>query len=554
MILAAGLGTRLLPLTRNRPKPLFTLGNRPILDILITRLRDAGFDGILVNTHHLHEMIHDYVASRDYDIPVWLRHEPQILGTGGAIKNVEDLWDDRPLLVVNGDVFTDIDFRRVYDSHSAHDHWVTMVLHHRQPFNNVRVDRENRVVGFLRNDTASPDARLLAFTGIHVLSRAVLDFIPEDTFTSIIDTYERLIEQGHTIRGLVVSDHYWHDIGTPSGYRQAATEAVARSTLAKLASRETQKPLVWTDLKGDGSDRIWQRVSAGGRSIVLVNHGISPEGQICEADAFWSIGRHLEAKGIPVPHLYGFHRPSGVIAMADLGDLHLQELVSAQKTASPLSIYRPVIDLLVDLGIKGREDFDTAWTYQTPYYDRQVIREKECDYFLREFVNGLMGRNVDPESLQTDFSYLADRGLSATYQGLLHRDFQSRNILVYRDNAYVIDYQGARLGPLAYDLAALLIDPYVGLDADVQDRLLAYYIERLGSYMSVDPGAFRHTYRYCAVNRNLQILGAFGFLTRVKGKRWFHAYVPAAVNSLKYHLSRIDPEACTTLKAIVQDF
>jgi len=556
MILAAGLGTRLLPYTRTRPKPLFTIGNRPILDILIERLRKGGFSGVIINSHHLSELIADFVEKQQYEIPVCLRHEPQILGTGGAVKNVEDLWDRDPLLIVNGDIFTDIDFKSVYDFHLTRDAWVTMVLHDRPAYNNVWVDDQDDqddqgwVVGF--GETPPQGLSLLAYTGVQVLSREILDFIPKDSAVSIIDVYRNLIDRGHAIGTQVVSGHYWHDIGTPAGYEQAAAEAAARKTLTALDTDTGGGTLAWKILEGDGSDRSWHRISAGGHSVILAKHGISPEARVCEADAFVAIGRHLEAKGIAVPHIHHFDRPAGIVVMEDLGDCHFQEVVVGEKDRGKrISLYKPVIDTLVAMAVRGVEDFDTTWTYQTPHYDRHVIREKECDYFLREFVVGFRGLNTIPEGLEADFDLLSKRGLCPEYTGFVHRDFQSRNLLVHRGTCHVIDFQGGRLGPLPYDLAALLIDPYVSLGPEIEDALLSYYLERLARYRSVDPEAFRYAYRYCAVNRNLQALGAFAFLSRAKGKPRFEAYIPSALNSLKFNLRRIEPEACPNLKKLV---
>ena len=96
LILAAGYGTRLRPYTDFTPKPLFTIDGRPLLDILITQLIEAGCSGIIINTHHLHQKIEAFIAEQNYAVPVHLRHETRILGTGGAIKNVSDFWDDKP--------------------------------------------------------------------------------------------------------------------------------------------------------------------------------------------------------------------------------------------------------------------------------------------------------------------------------------------------------------------------------------------------------------------------------------------------------------------------
>jgi aminoglycoside/choline kinase family phosphotransferase len=135
----------------------------------------------------------------------------------------------------------------------------------------------------------------------------------------------------------------------------------------------------------------------------------------------------------------------------------------------------------------------------------------------------------------------------------LHRDFQSRNILVDRDKYYIIDFQAARLGPLQYDLASLLIDPYVRLASSTQEKLLMYYVERLSDSVPVNEAEFIYSYKYCAISRNLQILGAFGFLSKVKGKKDFEAYIPAAINSLKRNLDMIEPQVCPQLRSIVKE-
>ena len=117
MILAAGLGTRLRPHTLHTPKPLFTINQRPVLDLTIERLARIGCLRIIVNTHHLHQKINDHVARGDYPVAITTRYEPEILGTGGGIANIADLWDHGTLLVINGDIVCDIDLASVLDSH-----------------------------------------------------------------------------------------------------------------------------------------------------------------------------------------------------------------------------------------------------------------------------------------------------------------------------------------------------------------------------------------------------------------------------------------------------
>ncbi|OEU52321.1 MAG: hypothetical protein BA861_07750 [Desulfobacterales bacterium S3730MH5] len=567
MILAAGLGTRLLPLTENRPKPLFPILDRPLIDILIGRLERSGCETVIINTHHRAEMIDEFVKRQGYSIPVQTRYEPTILGTGGAIKNVEDFWDDQPFLVINGDIFTSIDLGAVYRFHLNHKHPVTFVLHDYPKYNHVWVDKSDHVRGFGHTvpcpnsprGIAGPmpdaaDYRQLAFTGIHVIDPQVLRFIPKGAFCSIIDVYREMIHEGLTIKASMAGNHYWHDIGTITGYREATREALARTAFETVFPDAGSGGLVWSKLKGDGSDRTWYRVTRAKDSLIVVDHGPPPKPQACEADAFAAIGRHLRQKGILVPRIYAYDRASGLVVLEDLGDLHLQTVIRRTANTEEVSDhYKAVIDLLITMGVEGAKEFDPAYTYQTAHYDRQLILERESKYFVQAFLNGYQGLHIEFENLKEEFELLAQTALKGGYIGFLHRDFQSRNILVKDHNYYSIDFQAGRLGPLQYDLASLLIDPYVELPRGIQETLLSYYLSKLSDLMPVDPADFLHAYKYCAINRNLQILGAFAFLSRVKGKKYFETYIPPAVISLKARFRSIEQSEYPRLSRTIQD-
>jgi aminoglycoside/choline kinase family phosphotransferase len=573
MILAAGLGTRLLPLTEKRPKPLFPILDRPLLDILIQWLQDAGCEAVIINTHHLGHMIDEFLEAQAYDIPVLTRHESTILGTGGGIKNVEDFWDDDPFIVVNGDILTNIDPGAAYRFHLKHRPAATLVLHDYPQFNHVWVDPSDHIKGFghtqpcpplSREDIKEPsqydteqgtgaEFRKLAFTGIHVMEPESLRFIPPSVFSSIIDAYCAMIQSGLALKGLPADRHFWHDIGSMGGYRKATRDALARRTFREIFPDAGSDAPVWSRLQGDGSDRIWYRVVRGNDSLILVDHGPPPEWSTCEADSYAGIGQHLHSKGVPVPRILAYHRPSGVIAVEDLGDINLQHLV--KQTADKEEVfghYTEIIDLLITMSLEGAKGFDPGLTYQTARYDKELILDREARYFVEAFLNDYLGMSVHFQALESEFEILAEEALRHPYTGLLHRDFQSRNILVRNGNYYFIDFQGARLGPLPYDLASLLIDPYVELPQNLQKRLLQYAAERFAHCVPVDTDAFVHAYHYCAVNRNLQILGAFAFLSKTKGKKDFDTYIPPALSSLKKNLLKVEEDTCRQLRRLVE--
>jgi aminoglycoside/choline kinase family phosphotransferase len=205
-----------------------------------------------------------------------------------------------------------------------------------------------------------------------------------------------------------------------------------------------------------------------------------------------------------------------------------------------LSAYRAVIDEVIRMAIEGARGFDPVWTFQTPAYTREVILERECRYFRDAFLVDHAGLVVN-DDLSDEFNRIADGALDGSEPGFMHRDCQSRNIMVKDGRFYFIDFQGGRLGPPQYDLAALLIDPYVELAPDEQEALLEYAMQRLALRRPLDPARFRHGFGCCALARNLQILGAFGFLSTRKGKTQFARYIPAALRSLETRLAGIEP-------------
>jgi len=562
LILAAGFGTRLRPHTERLPKPLFPIDGHPILDITIRRLMDAGIDGIVVNTHHLHQQIAEFIQSRNYPIPVATRFEETILGTGGAIKNVADFLGNQPFLVINSDILTDIDLQTVMAFHQSHPHPTTMVMHDYPEFNNVWVDNKGFVTRF--DDTkpgnaedSSESLESLAFTGIHVLNPSVMKWIPENRFVSIIDVYRDMLQSGLKIKAYISEGHRWRDMGTPESFFEAACDVTGPLAFAK-AFGSLSIDLTRTRLSGDGSDRRWFRIRANDQSLILADHRIRNgiAGQPSEVDAFIHIGQHLYNQGIPVPRIFYSDPFSGLVYLEDLGDTHLQTIIKGETdTGKVIGLYQKVIGHLVSMSVDGSRSFDPRWTWQTPAYDKQLILERECRYFVDALLNGYLGMEIGFDDLAIAFGRVADQALEYADAGFMHRDFQSRNIMVKDEKVYFIDFQGGRLGPLQYDLASLLTDPYVNLARDIQAVLLDYSMKTLAQIKPVDRQKFLSSYNACAIARILQSLGAFGHLTRVKHKPFFEPYIPIALNNLSIRLSAmqdatIQPLANTVSNAL----
>jgi len=553
-ILAAGLGTRLRPYSEHTPKPLFPVGGRPLIDRLIHQLEDHGFTHIAINLHHLAGQVENFIKRQEYRARITLLYEPEILGTGGGIKNLGAFWTDDPLLVINSDIFTDIDLRAVWDDHLNSGCQATLVVHDRAEFNTVTVTADNRIVSFTGCAGQEDQTTCLAFTGIQVIEPEFIKYCPDQAFFSSIAVYQAMIDAGRSVRAYPVHKYHWEDIGSPERYMNTIWNLMTREAFQAAFDRiPCQEPRI-TRLKGDGSDRSWSRITDQGDSLVAVGHGIRLTTAVCEAEAFINIGRHLHSRGLPVPRIYTADPFAGLAFLEDLGDRHLQDAALAlDSQAACLRLYQKVIDSLVTLSREGAIDFDPAWPHQTGTYNRQVILQSECAYFVEAFLHLEGGRqDITYGALQDEFELLADKTLTHAVNGFMHRDCQSRNIMLRGDDLFFIDFQGGRLGPVQYDLASLLIDPYVDLAPNMQADLLDYSLDRIQADTGEERQKIRQGYVYCSLTRNLQILGAFGFLSRKKNKPGFAAYIPPAVASLKRTLAAPECNHFSKLRAVVE--
>jgi NDP-sugar pyrophosphorylase family protein len=226
MILAAGFGTRLRPLTNKRAKALMPVANKPVIAGVIEYLKIYGITRIVVNAHHHSQQVVDYLDDGSpFGLEIEVRVEPEILGTGGGIKNTSDFWDDDPFVVINSDILTDIDLTHAYEHHMKSGTLVTLVLQDCEPYNQIRVDSNQHIVGIAPE--RQPDA--LAFTGIHIMNPELLSHIPEKGYSNIIECYRNLIRSGKSIGAYISEGHYWRDIGNIDSYMDANKELAEES-------------------------------------------------------------------------------------------------------------------------------------------------------------------------------------------------------------------------------------------------------------------------------------------------------------------------------------
>ena len=294
----------------------------------------------------------------------------------------------------------------------------------------------------------------------------------------------------------------------------------------------TPRPL-FTMLQGDGSKRTFWRVSTGStpESFVAMANPPIDAPSIAENRAYLRIGEHLRRKGMPLPEIYRFDLQKGWFLMEDLGDVSLQDYVLT--SGDPMPIYKKVLRTLISLQVEGVEGFHSDWCCQTERYDRNVMLQYEANYFTTAFLRGYLHLKKEWPELNASFDYLAEIASGAGSAFFMHRDFQSRNIMMLQDEPRIIDWQGGRFGPLGYDVASLLIDPYTNLSGHGREEILREYLRLLEERRPDLARSFMEQYYPLAILRNLQILGAFSYLSKVMGKTYFEEYIPAAVKSLR---------------------
>ncbi|MFA6283886.1 MAG: phosphotransferase [Desulfurivibrionaceae bacterium] len=307
-------------------------------------------------------------------------------------------------------------------------------------------------------------------------------------------------------------------------------------------------------MAGDGSDRQFYRFTVAGLSLLAVLPGASQSQGLAEARAASAIGQHFFRHGAAVPKIYGFAEECGLLLFEDLGDTKLHDLV-LQHGAEAVEVdvyYRQALAALAHLQTETRQGFQPEWCWDTPRYDRELMLARESGYFQKALCEDLLGMSDLPQGLGQEFVFLAERAMQEPADFILHRDFQSRNLMICEGKVRIIDFQGARLGPLGYDLASLLIDPYAGLSLARQQILLGFYLDVLAAHIPLDPGRFIEGYYYMALQRNLQILGAFAFLSKNKGKQFFRQFIKPAAATLHGHLAAPQGRDFSCLRTVVE--
>jgi NDP-sugar pyrophosphorylase family protein len=238
MILAAGLGTRLRPLTENRPKALVEIAGRTLLEITLTRLRGFGIRDVILNVHHFAGMIQDYLENnKNFGMNVAISIEKVLLDTGGGLKQAAYFFQEHrdgleePFLLHNVDVISTIDLRRMVEFHTEHQALATLAVQDRKTSRYLLFEKGFDLCGRQFGQDGPPElvrpserVQPLAFCGIHVISSRFLKMLNEEGTFSIITPYLRLAARGEKILPFRAEEYYWRDLGRPENVAQAAED------------------------------------------------------------------------------------------------------------------------------------------------------------------------------------------------------------------------------------------------------------------------------------------------------------------------------------------
>ena len=233
MILAAGLGTRLRPLTDNRPKALVEVAGRTMLEITLGRLRAFGIHDVIINVHHFADMVLEYLKTNDnFGMRIEVSREEVLLDTGGGLKKAAWFFreDSDPFILHNVDVISTIDLGRMVQFHNENQALATLAVHDRETSRPLFFDEHLQLCGRRSGRDQQPEfvgsskqVQTLAFSGIHVISPRLLPMIEEGVF-SIIRSYLQLAAHKEKILAFRADEYYWRDLGRPDNVMQAARD------------------------------------------------------------------------------------------------------------------------------------------------------------------------------------------------------------------------------------------------------------------------------------------------------------------------------------------
>jgi NDP-sugar pyrophosphorylase family protein/aminoglycoside/choline kinase family phosphotransferase len=618
VVLAAGLGARLKPLSLVTPKPLLPVWGTPAIDHMLALLSRFGVREVLVNLHFGADAIFRHLRRcAGAGLRITASFEPELLGTAGVLRRADWFPGDEPFWMANADVLADLSPEPLLRAFRREQALAVLWLHPTLGPRTVETDGL-RITSFRSRSPGAPGTA--TFCGFQLLSPTILDFVPTGAGeSSIITSYESAQRAGHTVLGVTVPRAFWADVGTPHQYLQAhaAVLAAARRHAAgrrlyhppcrapRLPARapgafcalgagvrlapgalvrnavigdgavlgprarvvdaivapgaRVNRPVPWMALPAEGlplpalsaaltrlgwraadttvlplpprgSARSFTRLAHDRRSAMLVCYSL----ERAENGLYARHAAHLRQVGLRVPAVLHDCPAQQWTLFEDVEAPSLEDRYHALSNRALDALYDGILDEMALLhGPATRAARRGRWPLCAPFAPR--LLEWEHNLFLEQYVQRHTALDAPAQdALRRELRRLT-RLLAPLPRVLVHRDFQSSNVLLPRGGPVLIDFQGMRFGPAEYDLASLLADPYVELTEERQQRLYARYARLRPDFRA------RPTLLWAAVlQRLIQAMGAYGRLSANPDTARFARYFDPGLRMMRRALAHLD--------------
>ncbi|NTW53583.1 MAG: phosphotransferase [Chlorobaculum sp.] len=314
-----------------------------------------------------------------------------------------------------------------------------------------------------------------------------------------------------------------------------------QESIPLLFPPEERAQLEISTIKGDASNRQYFRVTGPGGTFVVCADPVFSE-TAPERYPFLIVRNLFEQHGIPVPELLGIDNEDGLLLLEDCGDLMLQDEVPQLDSEHLAARYRQIIDILVRIqSIRPDSESTDAMIPFSLSFDHEKLMF-EFDFFIEHALKNYFGGRLDDHAIgQLRDEFLAITGLLVLPEHFVlnHRDFHSRNIMLFRDEPVIIDFQDARLGLPQYDAVSLLRDSYVRLDSELVDELKRYHFEQLVRHglTAMDEAEYLRLFDLMAFQRNIKAVGTFCYQTTVVGNRAFEHSIGPTLGYLREYIA-----------------
>ena len=523
VVLAAGHGTRLRPFTCATPKPLMPVWGEPMIARVVALLRERGVDDIVVNSHHLHEQIRAWVdacrasaQAAGEKLRIKVSYEPEILGNGGVLNPLREWIGRDPFYLVNSDIVMENvpDLSSHVSCLSSPDVLGVALVTDQGP-RTVEVEPASGFVTNWKSDESGVDGTF-TYCGLAILKAEVLDYVKPDGFSSIVTAYEQAMMAGKFIRTVQAEDLLWEDAGTILRYVDLNRDG-DDNAFADIPQLKATGAKDFEFLSARGSERVFFGCDKG--IAILYDDGNRDENGKYAGHARW-----LKAKGVPVPEVVYDDPATKTLVLANAG----------QEKKMSVDEYAEVVKALVKFNGLGE-----APNLLPPFDDETWEWEREL--FAKHCLGACFNRAM-PDAVRQELEGVAAL-LEKEPKALVHRDFQSTNVLWKNGCLSFIDFQGMRLGPAAYDLASLVYDPYVEFTDERRRALVALYAQESGR------PEIEKILPFAAVQRLVQCLGAYGRLKSV-GQPQFEKHVVPALQNL---LDAADRAGLDAVGALAED-